>query len=258
MYSNPRGDLALVVNHREAGESYNTALGRTVQLITEENMNTSGIFRDPLPPYSALAQWQLDLNLRRAGHCGQHSLRGASASYLSSLCSAAYDDYLRSVEGMRRLQEEAMGGVSDMGLDEKPWSQALSFAVLDLLFAHIPRSSTVLHFGTSSMLPLLRGSWSVHQDVTERKAYDFAAFSINSMNMNFLQSSSVMVHASYLLVSGDCDSAPTDLCIQSCDSPGPEDLGTFDFSLIETVCDEKVEGLGLLMYRNTRDLPKDW
>ena len=272
LYTNPRESLSLVINHREAGENYNTALGRAAQLITSENREDSGIFSRALPSVNALARWQLDFNLRRAGHCGQYSPHGgrglnySNHDQVSAACSITFQRYLKLYDDMQSVsaiseEDRRLKDQRDPSSVERAFSHPLLLATMDLLYSHVQPDNTILHLGESAVLPLLlqQQEWNVQRQPIEDMSYDFIVFSINSIEKwsHNYHLSALFMEALYIVVTGDCDAAPTDLNINS-SSPDFKDARFFDYSLLESICSEEINGQGLLLYKNTRGLYPDW
>jgi len=306
LYPNLPGNLSLVLNHRERGENYDVTLGPDSSMLSRNDVDhvrnlISGndyknasfgqrfIAQTPsarflialhsainyLPSISFLAEWQFDLNLRRAGSLGSdrlltlttHDNRNNELQMANETITSAAHWYSASV-----------GSDNLILMSNEHWVE-----IIGALEANLLVGATVLHLGLSPLIKLLTNRYPLHVVVTlddiqegesddsnERLQWvklgtDTDHHHIPSTNFDI-----VIVHLpsfkdesfkrllkymtfEYLLVlSNSCSGSPTDLHFERFD-------GTRSYSLVEDVCAEADLDVGGSLFRQVlRGTEEEW
>ena len=180
LYANLPGNLSLVTNYRERGESYAGGGGATAELIREEHVGmplwspsgqgyghrSVGDALWTLPSTAFLTQWQLDVRGRRAGPTSlTHDGHGGANDTDVDRVSALGVDGRNEKQPMHKEQAVDMSGVAtaptsvsvrDVDMDIMAWTKAHSWSKWDTALASA--SPTLMEAAVELLGPWLHAS----------------------------------------------------------------------------------------------------
>lgn len=292
LYPNLPGDLSFVSNHREIGENYKHTLGPESKLLLRDDVDrvrrltesdefkassirfrfiaTTAVDRflvalhqsiNYLPPLASLAEWQFDLNLRRAGSMASDKLLTSVVNDVNNKEFQVADKQITDAKVWYEISA-AERNENLILMSKEHWVEVVS-----LLEANLFVDASFAHLGLSPLVRLLVNRYHLHViasnedfqkqkfDVGERlrwttidssnfptDAFDIAVVHLPGlMNDSFKRFLKESTFEYLLILSNSCSGSPTDLHFEGVEARS--------YSLVEDVCAEADIDVGASLFR---------